>query len=166
MIAYCGDFSAGKVTHDVVLPLCWLRSPASIRATLTRLLVNLFDHWTSLGKATQTMRSAIVHCIGDASGRHDCLYVTFGSQHFSYQVASANVGALVSADTRLVQRLAEEHGLTGRVLQIRDCMDQGRANPEVGGFTVENYMQRVFKILKVVNRVQAVAKFNAIVSHA
>ncbi len=105
MIAAWGDFSTGAVQHDVISAMSGVRSLPSNPATLTPLLVNLFERWanlgkvplavnsgdsgfiledlgekSALGKALQTMRSAIVHCICDTRGSHDCLYVTFSTQ--------------------------------------------------------------------------------------
>ncbi|NVO06137.1 MAG: transcriptional regulator EpsA, partial [Rhodoferax sp.] len=105
MIAAWGDFSTGDVKHDIISAISGVRSKASNAVTLTPLLVSLFNRWASLGKvplainagdtgfllddtglqcalgsALQTMRSAIVHCICDERGSHDCLYVTFSTQ--------------------------------------------------------------------------------------
>jgi len=225
MIAAWGDFSTGAVQHDVISAMSGVRSLASNPATLTPLLMNLFERWANLGKvplainsgdegflldgsglqcalgrALQTMRSAIVHCICDARGSHDCLYVTFSTQvrsdasmrgamsvvlpfidlalrqiqHLPHQVPTANVGASVgvAGDSSVAQHLVEEHDLTEREMQILDWVAKGKTNPEIGSilnisaFTVKNHMQRMFKKLNVTNRAQAVAKFNAIVSHA
>jgi len=223
MIAAWGNFSTGVVQHDVISAMPGVRSLASNAVILTPLLVNLFERWanlgkmpltinsgeegfclhnlhleSALGKGLQTMRSAVVHCICDARGSHDCMYVSFSTkalgdaslrgamsvvlpyidvalrqiQHLPHQLVTAHVGATASADTRVVQQLAEAHDLTERELQILNWVAKGKTNPEIGAilvisaFTVKNHIQRMFKKLNVTNRAQAVAKFNTLVSHA
>jgi transcriptional regulator EpsA len=105
MIAAWGNFHNGNVQHDIISAIDGVRSHASNPVSLTPLLTNLFERWSSLGKvplainagesgflledtglqcalgdALHTMRSAIVHGICDERGSHDCLYVTFSTQ--------------------------------------------------------------------------------------
>jgi len=105
MVAAWGDFHTGAVQHDIISAIEGVRSHSSNPVSITPLLVNLFERWSSLGKvplainagdtgfllqdtglqcavgdALQTMRSAIVHGICDERGSHDCLYVTFSTQ--------------------------------------------------------------------------------------
>jgi transcriptional regulator EpsA len=219
MIAAWGDFKTGAVQHDIISAISGVRSNTSNAYTLTPLLVSLFERWASLGKvplainagdtgfllqdsglqcalgsALETMRSAIVHCICDERGSHDCLYVTFSTQeradasmrgamsvvlpfvdlalrqiqHLPHQVASS----LADAEDSVAQQLVEAHDLSDRELQILHWVAQGKTNPEIGSilnisaFTVKNHMQRMFKKLNVTNRAQAVAKFNAVFSNA
>jgi transcriptional regulator EpsA len=219
MIAAWGDFSTGAVQHDIISAISGVRSNASNAVTLTPLLVSLFQRWAGLGKvplainagdtgflledsglqcalgsALQTMRSAVVHCICDERGSHDCLYVTFSTQeradasmrgamavvlpfidlalrqitHLPHQLAQTPA----APDEAVIKQLVEAHDLSERELQILHWVAQGKTNPEIGSilnisaFTVKNHMQRMFKKLNVSNRAQAVAKFNAIVSNA
>lgn len=214
MIAAWGDFKTGAVQHDIISAITGVRSHASNAVTLTPLLMDLFHRWASLGKvplainagdagfllqdsdlqcalgsALQTMRCAVVHCICDTRGSHDCLYVTFSTQersdasmrgamsvvlpfidlalrqieHLPHQVVST--GPEVEAE--VAKLLLEEHSLSEREVQILHWVAQGKTNPEIGSilnisaFTVKNHMQRMFKKLNVSNRAQAVAKFNA-----
>lgn len=59
----------------------------------------------------------------------------------------------------------DEHGLSSRELEILEWVRQGKTNQEIGAildisaFTVKNHLQRVFKKLDVINRAQAVARF-------
>ena len=56
-------------------------------------------------------------------------------------------------------------GLTERELEILRWVTLGKTNPEIGTilnlseFTVKNHLKRIFKKLDVLNRAQAVGKF-------
>jgi len=105
MVAAWGDFAAGAVQHDVISPLKDVRSKNSDAATITPVLIGLFNRWSEFGQvpfclnsgpdgfllqdsgltcvvgaALQKMRSAMVHGIKDERGSHDCLYVTFSTR--------------------------------------------------------------------------------------
>ncbi len=140
-----------------------------------------------LGGALGNMRSALVHGICDERGRHDCLYVLFSSDIVHGEGARATMEILLPyLDTALrqvpqlhieqeeVEELApppydtQEHGLTEREIQIMTWVKAGKTNQEIGmildisAFTVKNHLKRIFKKLAVYNRMQAVAKFEAV----
>jgi transcriptional regulator EpsA len=215
MIAAWGDFSSGAVKYEVISAIAGVQSHASNPATLIPLLTGLFSRWANLGKsplaikagaggfvledtglacalgsALQTMSSALVHCICDERGSHDCLYVTFSShKRADAAMRGAMLMVLPFIDLALRQiehtphpntslqaepvaaQLLEQHDLSEREVQVLHWVAQGKTNVEIGailnisGFTVKNHMQRMFKKLSVSNRAQAVAKFNSLFSH-
>ena len=140
-----------------------------------------------LGGALGNVRSALVHGICDQRGRHDCLYVLFSSNVVHGEGARAMIGILLPyLDTALrqvpqlrieaveVEELApppcetQEHGLSEREIQIMTWVKAGKTNQEIGmildisAFTVKNHLKRIFRKLAVYNRMQAVAKFEAV----
>ena len=138
-----------------------------------------------LGGALGNVRSALVHGICDERGRHDCLYVLFSSHVVHGEGARATMEILLPyLDTALrqVPQLraeeaeevaaascdSQEHGLTEREMQIMTWVKAGKTNQEIGmildisAFTVKNHLKRIFRKLAVYNRMQAVAKFEAV----
>lgn len=59
----------------------------------------------------------------------------------------------------------DERALSSREFEILEWVRKGKTNQEIGAildisaFTVKNHLQRVFKKLDVINRAQAVARF-------
>lgn len=145
---------------------------------------------TALNDALQSMRSAMVHGIKDARGSHDCLYVALSANEpFNDLHRNAMSLVLPYVDSALRQvahlphqthpqeamveeRLQQDFGLSDREVEILHWVTAGKTNSEIGmildisAFTVKNHMQRVFKKLDVMNRAQAVGKFNAMLSDA
>lgn len=142
---------------------------------------------SDLGGALKDVRSALVHGICDERGRHDCLYVLFSSNVVHGEGARAMIEILLPyLDTALrqvpqlrieaveVEELATapgetvDHGLTEREIQIMTWVKAGKTNQEIGmildisAFTVKNHLKRIFRKLAVYNRMQAVAKFEAV----
>ena len=140
-----------------------------------------------LGGALRNVRSALVHGICDERGRHDCLYVLFSSNVVHGEGARATMEILLpylDMALRQVPQLhteqahheegaaapceTQEHGLTEREIQIMTWVKAGKTNQEIGmildisAFTVKNHLKRIFKKLTVYNRMQAVAKFEAV----
>lgn len=85
--------------------------------------------------------------------------------HLPHQIpsdASITVGASSEGSE---EGDAGEHGLSSRELEILEWVRKGKTNQEIGAildisaFTVKNHLQRVFKKLDVINRAQAVARF-------
>jgi transcriptional regulator EpsA len=135
--------------------------PLAINAGDTGFLLEDSGLQCALGSALQTMRSAIVHCICDERGSHDCLYVTFSTQertdasmrgamsvvlpfidlalrqiqHLPHQTNSVSVPingkANDSVDPAAIQMLAA-HDLTEREMQIVHWVAMGKTNPEIG----------------------------------
>jgi len=109
MVAAWGDFSSGAIQHDIISALDGVRSDSSNLKTITPLLLDLFQRWTSFGgkpftltagdkgfameadglqctfdDALQRMQYAMVHGINDERSSYDCLYATFrGKECFS-----------------------------------------------------------------------------------
>lgn len=142
---------------------------------------------SDLGAALKDVCSALVHGICDERGRHDCLYVLFSSNVVHGEGARALMEILLPyLDTALRQvpqlRIEEaqvdetvatpcethEHGLSEREIEIMIWVKAGKTNHEIGmildisAFTVKNHLKRIFKKLTVYNRMQAVAKFEAV----
>ena len=105
MVTAWGDFSSQTIQHNVISKMVGVRSRDSFAATITPMLVQLFNRWLEFGQkpfavnagqsgftpgavgpenaltqALQTMRSAMVHGIKDNRGSHDCLYVAFSAK--------------------------------------------------------------------------------------
>lgn len=105
MIAVWGDFSAGRIQHDVISALDGVRSHGSNLTAIRPLVLDWFNCWTALAgkpftlsagtdgfageahapprtllRALQKMRSAMVHGVKDERGNCDCLYVALSSK--------------------------------------------------------------------------------------
>lgn len=145
-----------------------------------------------LGVALKSARSALIHGICDERGRHDCLYVLFAHGDVHDERARKVMDLLLPyLDTALrqVPQLrsdpgpaadeaagehadACEHGLSDREMEIMAWVKLGKTNQEIGmildisAFTVKNHLKRIFKKLGVYNRMQAVSRFETMISHA
>ena len=145
-----------------------------------------------LGVALKSARSALIHGICDERGRHDCLYVLFAGGDVHDERARKVMDLLLPyLDTALrqVPQLrsdpgpaadevagehadACEHGLSDREMEIMAWVKLGKTNQEIGmildisAFTVKNHLKRIFKKLGVYNRMQAVSRFETMISHA
>jgi transcriptional regulator EpsA len=145
-----------------------------------------------LGTALKSARSALIHGICDERGRHDCLYVLFAYGDVHDERARKVMDLLLPyLDTALrqVPQLrsdpgsaadeaagehadAGEHGLSDREMEIMAWVKLGKTNQEIGmildisAFTVKNHLKRMFKKLGVYNRMQAVSRFETMISHA
>ncbi len=139
-----------------------------------------------VASALRKMRSALVHGVIDMRGSHDCLYAIFSQ---SPDGADAGRNALpavlpyldialrqvahlphqLPVDNSVAQEILEQavqgKGLTERELEVLRWVTLGKTNPEIGTilnlseFTVKNHLKRIFKKLDVINRAQAVGKF-------
>jgi len=145
-----------------------------------------------LGGALKCARSALIHGICDERGRHDCLYVLFARGDVHDERARKVMDLLLPyLDTALRQvpqlrtdpapdgvagesgEAGEggEHGLSDREMEIMAWVKLGKTNQEIGmildisAFTVKNHLKRIFKKLGVYNRMQAVSRFEAMISH-
>ncbi len=146
---------------------------------------------SAFSDAMHSMRSAMVHGIRDERGSHDCLYVALSAKElFEEKHRNALALMLPYIDSALRQvahlphqthptpvalvetRLQQDFGLSDRESEILNWVAAGKTNSEIGmildisAFTVKNHMQRVFKKLDVMNRTQAVSKFNALLTDA
>jgi transcriptional regulator EpsA len=155
-------------------------------------LQELADH-SVIGDAFRKMRSALVHGVVDQRGANDCLYVFFSASPTAAEVSRIAMPtvlpyldialrqvehlphqkpALADGETEGMEQLIQESGLSGRELEILRWVTLGKTNPEIGAildlseFTVKNHLKRIFKKLDVLNRAQAVGKFQSWVSHA
>jgi len=131
------------------------------------------------------MRSALVHGIKDYRGGHDCLYVminTTAKMPASSRKIIATMLPYIDCTLRQLEHLPEqlpdeaiendelENEIVGtlsiREAEIMEWVKSGKTNQDIGmilnisAFTVKNHMQRIFKKLDVLNRAQAVTKFN------
>jgi len=131
------------------------------------------------------MRSALVHGIKDYRGGHDCLYVMINATA-KMPVRSRKIIATllpyIDCTLRQLEHLPEQlpeellendeleneiiGTLSHREAEIMEWVKSGKTNQDIGmilnisAFTVKNHMQRIFKKLDVLNRAQAVTKFN------
>jgi len=206
MIAAWGDFSLGLIYLDIVSALPQVRTDQMHCANLAPLLQRLFDYWdkesrvsfafqtdagifkenefgcNNLNSYFKGMKSALVHGIKDARGRHDCLYVLLNSKAPSLSCRTMLEALLPYIDSSLRQldHFPEQiphtpscevgmEPLSGRELEIMEWVQNGKTNFEIGmildisAFTVKNHLQRIFKKLDVMNRAQAVAKLGRLI---
>lgn len=105
MIAVWGDFSTGRIQHDVISALEGVRSRGSSLAAIRPLVLDWFNCWTAVAgkpftlsadldgfvsdasapprtllRALQKMRCAMVHGVKDERGSCDCLYVALSDK--------------------------------------------------------------------------------------
>jgi len=133
----------------------------------------------------EKMKSALAHGIKDYRGGHDCLYMfihTTAKMPTASRKLIANILPYLDCTLRqlehLPEQLPEEHiqndepeneivgTLSPREAEIMEWVKGGKTNQDIGmilnisAFTVKNHMQRIFKKLDVLNRAQAVTKYN------
>ena len=131
------------------------------------------------------MRSALVHGIKDYRGGHDCLYVlinTTAKMPVTSRKMIATLLPYLDCTLRQLEHLPEQlpegpiqndeleneiiGTLSHREAEIMEWVKSGKTNQDIGmilnisAFTVKNHMQRIFKKLDVLNRAQAVTKYN------
>lgn len=210
LIAAWGDFALGLIYFDVVSPMSAPRTAQLDEDHAHPLLQGLFERWLTNHRAPCAVPMAakllglppdsavpgpwhaladadtvLVHGIKDQRGRHDCLYVLFGSESLADASAAEALTLLLpylDVAQRQVLHLPEQYpadvkladtwsgdgadsGLSLRELEIMEWVGKGKTNPEIGmilnisPFTVKNHLQRIFKKLDVMNRAQAVAQF-------
>jgi len=131
------------------------------------------------------MKSVMAHGIKDYRGGHDCLYV-FISSTSKMPIKSRKFLSIllpyIDWSLRQVEHLPEQlpeelmqieqieseiiGTLSPREAEIMEWVKSGKTNQDIGSilnisaFTVKNHMQRIFKKLDVLNRAQAVTKYN------
>ena len=215
LVAAWGDFNLGLIHYDVISAMPDVRLENAADEAITSLLSGLFNRWISQDKkpfamhfgetgfnwdgspnqahierAMKTMRSSLIHGIGDERGRHDCLYLLFSSSTRSHRNERSSLRFLlpyIDIALRQVELLPNRYVstkgqvrevltevaetpdgavLTDREAEIMKWVAMGKTNAEIGGilnvspFTIKNHMQRIFKRLDVFNRAQAVAAFS------
>jgi transcriptional regulator EpsA len=214
MLSGWGDFRLGLIAHDIVSALPGVRTSRASVEAVSPLLSGLFNRWIEIGRAPfiarvgeegfsleaagvddelarafRASRSALVHGICDARGRHDCLYVMFSRANVHDERARASIEWLLPyIDTALrqvpllaapreavVEEPAVENGqesvLSDREHEIMTWVKMGKTNQEIGmildisTFTVKNHLKRIFRKLAVFNRMQAVARFDSLIAH-
>ena len=131
------------------------------------------------------MKSALVHGIKDFRGGHDCLYIFISTSSKTPQQSRkfvANILPYIDFSLRQLEHLPEQlpgvavikeepedeivGTLSSREVEIMEWVKGGKTNQDIGmilnisAFTVKNHMQRIFKKLDVLNRAQAVTKYN------
>lgn len=131
------------------------------------------------------MRSGVMHGIKDYRGGHDCLYVFLSSAEKADAIGKKTLFRLlphIDSTLRQLEHLPEQlptletskpeaeeeiqGTLTSREIEIMEWVKSGKTNQDIGlilnisAFTVKNHLQRIFKKLDVMNRAQAVTKFN------
>lgn len=130
------------------------------------------------------MKSVLAHGIKDLRGGHDCLYVLISSTSQIPLTSRKLMGMLlpyIDWTLRRLEHLPEqlpeepiteeiENEIVGtlsiREAEIMEWVKSGKTNQDIGmilnisAFTVKNHMQRIFKKLDVLNRAQAVTKYN------
>lgn len=146
----------------------------------------------NIGDASLTlkkMKSGLIHGIKDFRGGHDCLYFFANSSRVIDQKAEEIIARFlpyIDCTLRQLEHLPEQlpgvavekveseiddelaGTLSSREIEIMDWVKGGKTNQDIGiilnisAFTVKNHMQRIFKKLDVLNRAQAVSKFNRI----
>ncbi len=133
----------------------------------------------------KNMKSVLAHGIKDCRGGHDCLYIFIGSTlkvptecrkllsillpHIDWTLRRLEhlPAQLPEGPTNIEEIETEIIGtLSGREAEIMEWVKSGKTNQDIGmilnisAFTVKNHMQRIFKKLDVLNRAQAVTKYN------
>ncbi|MDB5875184.1 MAG: hypothetical protein JWQ07_4626 [Ramlibacter sp.] len=208
MLIGWGDFRSGNLHFDIVSSLPGLRTHSCTQATIGPLLSYLRDCWVAAqnapyqldvsacrdllagrgpgwdrGEAIGSMRTAVVHGIGDGKRSGERIFAAL-SGHAAPPAAAATALKLLLPyiDTALrqmppvpprqahcisnpVQRqVVRLSALSERERQIMTWVALGKTNPEIGcilsisEFTVKNHMKSIFGKLDVSNRAQAVAK--------
>lgn len=214
MLSGWGDFRLGLVAHDIVSALPGVRTARAGVEAVAPLLSGLFRRWIELGRvpfiarageegfllegegvdadvmrAFKASRSALVHGICDARGRHDCLYVMLSRAAVHDERARVSIEWLlpyIDTALRQVPLLAapvetpaveptadngQESVLSEREHEIMTWVKMGKTNQEIGmildisTFTVKNHLKRIFRKLAVFNRMQAVARFDSLTAH-
>jgi transcriptional regulator EpsA len=166
------------------------RRPTSLDPSDRMPSSNGSEQKTALYATLQTMRSALVHGMVDKRSAQDCLYVTLsGNSTAADKGRSAMARVLPYLDTALRQvshlphqlpepaeseqqaqaRLVRDFGLSERELEVLQWVAAGKTNPEIGSildlseFTIKNHLKRIFAKLDVLNRAQAVGRFQSLV---
>lgn len=130
--------------------------------------------------------TVLVHGIQDRRGGHNCIYALFGanllagdSAHDAFAMLVPYLDAALRQVRHLPQQCPPDNQaadsvrnncadlrLSGRELEIMEWVGKGKTNLEIGmilsisPYTVKNHLQRIFRKLDVMNRAQAVARFN------
>jgi transcriptional regulator EpsA len=168
------------------------RRPTCMNHADSSLLAQGSDTKTELGHALKKMHSALVHGMVDRRSSQDCLYVTLSGNSTA---AATGLGAMARVlpylDMALRQvshlphqlpepaasapqttaRLVQDFGLSERELEVMQWVAAGKTNPEIGAildlseFTIKNHLKRIFVKLDVMNRAQAVGRFQMLVPH-
>ena len=168
------------------------RRPTCLNHADSTLLSQGSDQKTALGLSLQKMHSALVHGMADRRSSQDCLYVTLSGNSTA---AATGLGAMARVlpylDMALRQlshpphqlpepaasepqangRLVQDFGLSERELEVMHWVAAGKTNPEIGAildlseFTIKNHLKRIFVKLDVINRAQAVGRFQTLVPH-
>lgn len=180
-IAAWGDFSRGMVKHDVVSAIPALRTHHIADDDIGHFTGHMFQRWIDHGAAPfgasyetltlgpgsavragledfSAMRSALVHGIRDARGRHDCIYIFLNSDPLVPPQALDHLSMMlpfIDAAVRKVEHLpsqnfgdaapqeaeavaapdsipASEFQLSSRELEIMGWVRMGKTNHEVG----------------------------------
>jgi transcriptional regulator EpsA len=151
-----------------------------------------YNAQSTVGSALRKMRSVLVHGVVDQRGAHDCLFVTFSTSPTAadasrmampmvlpyIEMALRHVAPLPhqlqganGADGEALAQFVQEKGITERELEVLRWVTLGKTNPEIGAildlseFTIKNHLKRIFRKLDVMNRAQAVGKFQSWISH-
>lgn len=205
MIAARGDFTLRPVRFDTVSTIPGMHVEEAPNAELESVLKRLFDYWNlhsrepfqlgredgifpdgCLDRNFRGMKSALVHAIKDASGKHDCLYVLMSASTSAPASGRSMLEILLPYIDNSLRQLEKTSGsdyippaesesaefdsgtLSSRELEIMEWVKNGKTNFEIGmildisAFTVKNHLQRIFRKLNVVNRAQAVAKLGRV----
>lgn len=209
MIAAWGDFSLGIIYVDIVSALPGVRTGKISSRNLTLLLQNLFKYWHAHSKTPfilnmdkgifhdhpldsieastnlKKMKRALVHCIKDHRGGHDCLFVFIKATtkipplsikmiEILLPYIDSTLRQLEHLPEQLPEEVVQNHELETEIvatLSVREAeimlwVKMGKTNLDIGmilnisAFTVKNHLQRIFKKLDVLNRAQAVSEYN------
>lgn len=209
MIAAWGDFSLGDINFDVVSALPGMRTDQIHNTEIVPFLKRMFDYWKdhiespfimkmddgffedgelnalNMKGHFVEMKSALVHAIKDARGKHDCLYVLLSANTLQPVSSRTMLEAFlpyIDHSLRQLDQLPEQmdasasptgdddssNALSARESEIMEWVRNGKTNFEIGmildisAFTVKNHLQRIFRKLDVINRAQAVAKLSTV----
>lgn len=206
MIVAWGNFTLRPVQFHTVTTFPVMHAEEAHNANLAPVLKRLFDYWNLHSRAPfhlnveegifpddsgldgnfRGMKSALVHAVRDARGKHDCLYVLMSASTSAPASGRSMLEILLpyidSSLRRLEKSPDKDHvspaepepaeldtgALSSRELEIMEWVKNGKTNFEIGmildisAFTVKNHLQRIFRKLNVVNRAQAVAKLGRV----
>jgi transcriptional regulator EpsA len=150
------------------------------------------DLQSMMGAALHKMRSGLAHGLVDQRSSQNCLYVTLSGNataadigfnamtrvlpyidmalrqvsHLPYQLPEST-----ESDKNAQANLAQDFGLSDRELEVLQWVAAGKTNPEIGAildlseFTIKNHLKRIFVKLNVINRAQAVSRFQSLLPH-
>ena len=183
-----GQISSANLTHLLQSLFVYWQKNAKTPFSLSVDKGIFHDHEIGCIEANinlKKMKCVLVHGIKDFRGGHDCIYVMFSSIDKMPGICRKHIATFlpyIDYTLRQLEHLPEQlpeelmqieqmeseiiGTLSPREAEIMEWVKSGKTNQDIGSilnisaFTVKNHMQRIFKKLDVLNRAQAVTKYN------